>query len=315
MVDNTGRTSLSWAAQRGDSNAVEKLLKRGANPNRPDNSLRTPLHWSVAAQSNVCMILLLQNDATLNAKDDYGRTTLSSASSKKEERSFLEALLRFDADIHIEDNEGWAPLHWAAHKDKPNNISLLLNSGADIDATDKIGRNPMHAAMLRNCHRAIKVLLEKDAGRAPSRTALGSTTLHIAADYGDIETLTLLQAADLGDLDIEAENNYGLTAQKIAEGRRNSNEGWAESTCQERDVDPGEWYEAWETFMNKLVKRSKTRDARAERDSMRNKEPSESDSSDWETIEEGDGKEVWENALEATDGCCSPGSIVRDSSD
>lgn len=46
VVDNAGRTSLSWAAQRGDSNAVEKLLKRGANPNRPDNSLRTPLHWS-----------------------------------------------------------------------------------------------------------------------------------------------------------------------------------------------------------------------------------------------------------------------------
>jgi len=313
VVDNTGRTTLSWAAQRGDDIAVEELLKRGANPNRPDNAMKTPLHWSVAAKGNTCMVLLLQHGAHMNAKDEYGRSALSNVSSKTKESSFQEALMRFNADIETEDDEGWRPLHWAAHKDQPGNITQLLNNGADSNATDRIGRNPLHAAMLRNCHRAMKALLDNDAGGAPGRTALGSTTLHIVAEFGDIETLQILQSADLGNINIEEDNNNGQTAQMIAEARRDDNGDWAESTCQECDLDPTLWYQAWEVFMNNFAERLEKRGAGNVEGGwtpVRNTHPSKRDSSDWETIEEEDGKEVWEDALESTDGSCGPDSAV-----
>lgn len=316
VVDNTGRTALSWAAQRGDEIAVQELLKRNADPNRLDHALKTPLHWSIAAESPACMVLLLQNDANIDAKDGYGRTAMSRVSSGRSEPSFLEALLGFRADVEIEDDEGWRPLHWAAHKNQPGNIALLLKYGADSDSTDKIGRNPLHAAMLRNCHEAINTLLDNGAFGVPGRTALGSTTLHIAAKYGDIETLRILQSPDLGDINIMEKNTLGKTAQDIAESRRDDNKEWAKSTCQEQDLHPVDWYKTWETFMQQFIHRPRKRKEGAscgESESIRNNQHFESDSSDWENIEEEDGKEIWEDAMESSNGSCNLGCVARES--
>ena len=45
-VDSTGRSPLSWAAQRGEDEAVRLLLEYSADPNNHDNSNVTPLHYA-----------------------------------------------------------------------------------------------------------------------------------------------------------------------------------------------------------------------------------------------------------------------------
>lgn len=67
-VDVSGRTALSWAAQKGDSKAIGQLLDHGGDPQQTDISEKTPLHWSINANSSECMRLLLLNDAHVDAK-------------------------------------------------------------------------------------------------------------------------------------------------------------------------------------------------------------------------------------------------------
>lgn len=248
--DNTGRTTLSWAAQRGDFAAVKQLLDRGANPNKPDKSLRTPLHWSIAAESAECMHHLLLNDACVDARDDYGRTALSRVSSIRSDPTLVQTLLEFKADIETKDDEGWTPLHWASHKNQPIALTQLLDSGADCNVMESKGRNPFHVSILRNCHEALKVLVDRNACGEPGRSALGSTFIHSAACYGDVETLRILKSAHTGNVSMAEVNYKGLTAQQIAEWRRDDNEDWSNSTFQPRDTNVLEWYTAFEEFMN-----------------------------------------------------------------
>jgi len=43
-------------------------------------------------------------------------------------------LLRAGANINSVDNDGWTPLHAAAHWDKHDVIQFLLDKNADLDA-------------------------------------------------------------------------------------------------------------------------------------------------------------------------------------
>ena len=297
-VDNTGRTTLSWAAQRGDNDAVRLLLQRGADANRPDFSQRTPLHWSVSAQGDASMLLLLQENADVNAKDTVGRTSLSYVASKKKDVTFMETLLNFEADIEVGDVEGWGPLHWAAHKDQPITLSKLLDHNANDSETDKLGRSPFYVAILRNCHNALQVMVDKGACGKAGKTFYGSTILHIAADHADIESLEILRLANIGNVDITETNNDGYTAQQIADHRRDRNVEWADSSCQACDADPMEWHKAFESFMDTVI--------RSERGTCREVHKKGREAFDWEAVDEFDGQEVWEDAVESTDESSGP---------
>lgn len=57
-IDYDGRTPLSWASSRGDSQAVGKLLALGADCNRADEQNNTPLIYA-SSVSKECVDLLL----------------------------------------------------------------------------------------------------------------------------------------------------------------------------------------------------------------------------------------------------------------
>lgn len=64
--DSDGRTSLHWAAVRGDSQAVRILLNYGASPNTLDRISQGPLRSSMKADEPECMKLLIDAGANVN---------------------------------------------------------------------------------------------------------------------------------------------------------------------------------------------------------------------------------------------------------
>lgn len=113
----TGRNALSIAAETGNSQIAEFLLKNGADVNNRQYSIsgkppgttfqqeaivlsgRTPLHWAIAKKHTDIVKLLLQHGANPNVRNSAGRTVLQEA----------------------------------CYTDLPESVELLLQSGADVN--------------------------------------------------------------------------------------------------------------------------------------------------------------------------------------
>ena len=254
-IDDTasgGKTVLAWAAGHGDEDAVKALLACGADPNHRDTNGMTPLHMSTYANTPECLRLLLNAKADVHVEDYEGEIALFEAVRVKDETAFLELLLAHGADIEHSNNFGWTPLHYAANKNHPKQVSLLLGKGANINASMPNGYTAFHLAITYHSSAVLTILLD-DAGLEYERTLKhGSNAIHSAAKYSDLETLKILQAANLSNIDLDAVNANGDTALDIARYRRDYNEAWANYSLEPLDEDPEAWYKAFKELINSI---------------------------------------------------------------
>ena len=120
-------------------------------------------------------------------------------------------LLRRGADLEAGPKDTQAsPLILASLKGNVLALSWLLDHGADIEAVDRYEQTPIFRAAANNSHGCLKVLLAR--GASTSYTAQSATLLHWVALYGDTQTLAILRAANISDIDITAKNRYELRA-------------------------------------------------------------------------------------------------------
>ena len=166
---------------------------------------------------------------------------------------FSELLLAHGADIECTNNFDRTPLCLAAKYEHPKQVSLLLREGANINASTFAGQTAFHLAITYKSSGVLKVLLNNAGLDYERKSDDGSTAIHLATRCADVETLEILQAADLSNIDLGAVDADGHTAFDSARWRRNDNEDWANWAIENRDEDPEAWYEAFKELMNSIL--------------------------------------------------------------
>ncbi|KAK1879634.1 Oxysterol-binding protein-related protein 1 [Dissostichus eleginoides] len=153
-----GWTPLHLACCSGHREAVQELLKAGADANLQNNMGDTPLHKAAFTGRKEIVLLLLRYDACSNiingtaqipkdVTEDDEIITMLEAAERRETRRWEEKLLEAaregdistlskllsreePPDIHCRDSVGNTPLHCAAYRGQKQCIIKLLNSGA-----------------------------------------------------------------------------------------------------------------------------------------------------------------------------------------
>ena len=305
LADECGKTTLHWASEAGDWEAVEQLIHCGADPNKADNAGRSSLHMSVQGGSR-CLEVLLRAKADVNMKNFYNRTALHLLSAYGWDTTSLDLLLRFGANIEATDRFGFTPLQEAVREGNHLMFSGLLERGANINARDPRGLTCLFHALRFNGHNSLRILLENPGRLYNVKSDNGPTLLHVAAMYADIESLYILMSKQLYELDIAEEDVYGWTAMQIARFRRLDNEEWSTLARRPRDKDPTEWYYVFKELLESITGAQALMagnvDNEASGEEMDNNEVSY-DFSGEDSIEgDQDEEELWEDAREDLDG-------------
>ena len=250
--DATGRTTLSWACQRGDPLAISELLRYGANPDMPDFRDRTPLHWATQSSSIEGMRLLLAAGADMELQDRDRRTSLALCSIMYN-IDFVKLLLGAGSNIESQDLWLRRPLHHAAALNRLHIAKLLIERGADVDAESEEGFTAFEYAISCQNQKKIKISLwpTDDAIKA----ALGEDIFLLAALYANEKTLKSLRSMAFVAVDLRAKDRDGWTALEIAEWRRDNTSTCSKGSTQAPKRDMSAWFEAFKALWDDIETR------------------------------------------------------------
>lgn len=179
--DVTGRSALSWAAQRGDRRTIRTLISYGADPNKADVERGTPFIWSVIGGHVHIIKLLLAIGANVDAKGDFGRISLSLSAQQDSCLNITKLLVNYGADVETQDKGGFTPLHWAVSGNAVKNLTYFLDNGAKANVPGVLGFTALHLAIIHNKHEALKVLIKLPIAGPGTRSGPGRKLPFLAA--------------------------------------------------------------------------------------------------------------------------------------
>ena len=212
-VDSTGRSPLSWAAQRGEDEVVRLLLAYGADPNNNDNTNMTPLHYAAQAKTPKCLLLLIEYGARIS-QSTRGWTALHYACCLHDDAAYVKPLLDHGADVDKRTYVGKTALFFAIIRNHLRTAACLIGVGADLNVLDNEGISPLAVAIKFRRLDSMKLLAPSGATHK-LRSGGDDTLLHLVAKFPDIKIIEYLSDFDFGDVDVEARNGESLTARQL----------------------------------------------------------------------------------------------------
>ncbi|CAH8870047.1 unnamed protein product [Trichobilharzia szidati] len=214
-----GFTPVHVATYYNNNQVLKKLIECGGDVNRPVRNGFTPLHLAAKRNNLESVRLLASKGAVIDRGSRSGYTPLHLASQDGRIEIVKLLVEEYKAQVDCAAKDGLTPLHLAVQEDKVNVSEYLLNSGASTDTkTLEAGFTPLHSAAYRGQLASLRLLLtrisEKELPQViNSRTHLGSTPLHLAAQQGHLQiALKLIQMG----ADQNCRNKQGWTAAQIA---------------------------------------------------------------------------------------------------
>ena len=163
---STGTTALFRAVQNRDTEVVQALLAKGADPNINTMGY-SPLMLAAGAgpggrggnnQPNMQILdALVQHSADVNAK--VTGTNTYSFNVSRENMGNKEAFSQ----------EGTSALHEAARAARPDLVKYLLDHGADANLLDAAGKKPVDIIGVPRVARGGNAINVRPAGQAPAQ--------------------------------------------------------------------------------------------------------------------------------------------------
>jgi len=128
LIDQRGRTPLSWAASRGHEAIVRLLVGRvDVDADSKDHDGGTPLSWAAEnGHEAIVRLLVGREDVEADSKDKYGRTPLSWAAIYGHEAIVRLLVGCEDVKADSKDKDGRTPLSWAAFYGHEAIVRLLV---------------------------------------------------------------------------------------------------------------------------------------------------------------------------------------------
>ena len=132
------RSTLIYAANRGDLARATALLEKGANANDRDKEGNTSLIKAAQNGHAAVVQLLITNHAAIEAKNTWGKTALMWAAINGQ-AAVVQVLLDHQANIEAQDIDGDTALMFAALGGHTAVVQVLLDHHAAIEAQDEEG--------------------------------------------------------------------------------------------------------------------------------------------------------------------------------
>ncbi|CAM9342649.1 unnamed protein product [Scytosiphon promiscuus] len=135
-----GKAPLRIAVDAGHVSTMEILLEGGADVNLRTSS-RTVLHAAAHHNKADAVEVLVRAGANIEARDNRGLTPLWYSAFHGSCAAML-SLLRMGAEVLAKSDLDTTPLHVACHKGEADAANLLLRWGADETAVSSLGKTP-----------------------------------------------------------------------------------------------------------------------------------------------------------------------------
>ncbi|MEE1059293.1 MAG: ankyrin repeat domain-containing protein [Treponema sp.] len=173
-----------------------------------DGSKNTVLHYAAEWGLEDAIELLIKKGADISAKNASGETPLFNA-AKTDNADIVNLLVKEGSKLNIRDNLGSTPLHIAVRWDASNSAKKLISLGIDVDAQNISGKSALAEAVVGGKYEIAKLLLTYNAD--PNTSDVSGKTVLMDAIKGnnpEVVKLLLVNGANPQIQEINGRNAY-----------------------------------------------------------------------------------------------------------